>query len=112
VCVCELNTALCVTCGGAVLPELFPPPPSSSIVTPSPSPLPRTTGRNTDLYMYHPLHDHVQKEATTESPGKAPDYDAAELAEANAMLVKMLRASKATANEQPSTIEDVAPPAK
>ena len=52
------------------------------------------------------------KEATAESPGKAPDYDAAELAEANAMLVKMLRASKATANEQPPTIEDVEPPAK
>jgi hypothetical protein len=34
-----------VLCGRAVLPELFPPPPNSSIVTPSPSPLPCTAGR-------------------------------------------------------------------
>jgi hypothetical protein len=61
---------------------------------------------------YHACKRALQKEATAESPGKAPDYDAAELAEANAMLVKMLRASKATANEQPPTIEDVEPPAK
>jgi hypothetical protein len=34
-----------VLCGRAVLPELFPPPPSSSIVTPSPTPPLRTAGR-------------------------------------------------------------------
>ena len=44
--------------------------------------------------------------------GKSPDYDAAELAEANAMLVKMLRASKAAAEPQSPTVEEIAPPEK
>ena len=53
-----------------------------------------------------------EKEVEQKSPAASADYDAAELAEANAMLVKMLRASKAAAEKQSPTVEEIAPPAK
>ena len=61
---------------------------------------------------YHACKRALQKEGQQKSPDKSPDYDAAELAEANAMLIKMLRASKAAAEPQSPTVEEIAPPAK
>ena len=61
---------------------------------------------------YHACKRALQKEVEQKSPAASADYDAAELAEANAMLVKMLRASKAAAEKQSPTVEEIAPPAK
>ena len=58
---------------------------------------------------YHACKRALQKEVEQKSPAAPADYDAAELAEANAMLVKTLRASKAAAEEQSPTVEERQP---